>query len=139
MKIKRVAVIIGLILISAAGLSGCGRERKLVEMAERQSSSAEEEQMSFTLPERKVLSSVAGDSDEGESDEDETTSLTALADDLEEAEKIADLYGIELDSYSYGVAVYVTDKDVQELMTLGEENDYPTLAPNYKNKLHTVQ
>lgn len=137
MKIKRVAVIIGLILISAAGLSGCGRERKLVEMAERQSSSAEEEQMSLTLPERKVLSSVAGDSEEGESDE--TTSLTALADDLEEAEKIADLYGIELDSYSYGVAVYVTDKDVQELMTLGEENDYPTLAPNHKDKLHTVQ
>lgn len=137
MKIKRVAVIIGLILISAAGLSGCGRERQLVEMTERQSGNTEQEQMTFTLPERKVLSSVSGDSDEEESEE--TTRLTALADDLEEAEKIADLYGIELDSYSYGVAVYVTDKDVQELLSLGEENDYPTLAPNYKNKLHTVQ
>lgn len=137
MKIKRVAVIIGLILISAAGLSGCGRERELVEMTERQSGSTEQEQMAITLPERKVLSSVVGDSDEEESDG--TTRLTALADDLEEAEKIADLYGIELDSYSYGVAVYVTDKDVQELISLGEENDYPTLAPNHKDKLYTVQ
>ncbi len=58
---------------------------------------------------------------------------------MQEAERIADLYDIELDSFSYGVATYVTDKDVQELMNLGEENDYPTLAPNYKNKLHTAQ
>lgn len=135
MKIKRIAVIIGLILISAAGLSGCGRERELVEIAGLQSSSTEQEQM--TLPERKVLSSLSEDADEGEAGG--TTSLTALADDLEEAEEIADLYGIELDSYSYGVAVYVTDKDVQELISMGEENDYPTLAPNHKNKLHTVQ
>ena len=91
----------------------------------------------MTLPERKVLSSLSEDADEGEAGG--TTSLTALADDLEEAEEIADLYGIELDSYSYGVAVYVTDKDVQELISMGEENDYPTLAPNHKNKLHTVQ
>lgn len=137
MKIKRTTVTIGLILISIIGLSGCGRERELVEMTERESGSTEREQMALTLPERKVLSSVVGDSDEDESEE--TTRLTALADDLEEAEKIADLYGIELDSYSYGVAVYVTDKDVQELISLGEENDYPTLAPNHKEKLHTVQ
>lgn len=137
MKIKRTAVTIGLILISLTGLSGCGRERKLVEMTEKQNGSTEQDQMAFSLPERKVLTSTAGDSDEEESGE--MTELTALADDLEEAEKIADLYGIELDSYSYGVAVYVTDKDVQELISMGEENDYPTLAPNYKNKLHTVQ
>lgn len=137
MKMKRVAVIIGLILISAAGISGCGRERQLVEMSERQSDSTEREKMTLTLPEAEMHSSVIGESDEDESEE--TTKLTALADDLEEAEKIADLYGIELDSYSYGVAVYVTDKDVQELINLGEENDYPTLAPNHKDKLYTVQ
>lgn len=137
MKIKRVAVIISLIVISVAGLSGCGREREIVEMTERQSGSTEREKMTLTIPERELLPSVGGDSDEEESDG--TTKLTALADDLEEAEKIADLYGIELDSYSYGVAVYVTDKDVQELINLGEENDYPTLAPNHKDKLYTVQ
>ena len=136
MKIKRVAVIIGLIVISVAGLSGCGRERELVEMTERQSGSTEREKMELSLPEREVLSSVGGDSDE---ESDGSTKLTALVDDLEEAEEIADLYGIELDSYSYGVAVYVTDRDVQELISLGEENDYPTLAPNHKEKLHTVQ
>lgn len=137
MKMKKVAVTIGLILISAVGISGCGRERQLVEMSERQSDSTEREKMTLTLPESEMHSSVSGDSDEDESDG--TTKLTALADDLEEAEKIADLYGIELDSYSYGVAVYVTDKDVQELINLGEENDYPTLAPNHKDKLYTIQ
>ena len=134
---KKSIIAMGLVLLSVAGLSGCGRERQLVEMTERESGSIEQDQMTFTLPARKVLSSVAGDS--GEDESEETTKLTALADDLEEAEKIADLYGIELDSYSYGVAVYVTDKDIQELISLGEENDYPTLAPNHKEKLHTVQ
>lgn len=67
--------------------------------------------------------------------------MTALADSLEKAQEIADLYGIELDSYSYGVAAYSTDKDISELLRLGEENDYPTLEPNQMNVIHgdTVQ
>ncbi|MDE7132765.1 MAG: hypothetical protein K2O65_13355 [Lachnospiraceae bacterium] len=137
MKIKRVAVTISLVLISIIGLSGCGGEREFVEITELERNNAEQELVALPIPEREVYTSIAGDSDEDESSE--ATKLTALADDLEEAEKIADLYGIELDSYSYGVAVYVTDKDVQELISMGEENDYPTLAPNHKDKLHTVQ
>lgn len=87
------------------------------------------------IPEEEL--SISGDTAENEADEAPT--LTALADTLDEAQEIADLYGIELESYSYGVATYRTDKDISELINLGMENDYPTLAPNTKNYLHTAQ
>lgn len=137
LKIKRVTVAIGLILLTMAGLIGCGRKRELVEITELAANDTERELIALPIPERETNETSAEESTDGESEE--TTRLTALAEDLEEAERIADLYDIELDSFSYGVATYVTDKDVQELMNLGEENDYPTLAPNYKNKLHTAQ
>lgn len=70
-------------------------------------------------------------------EEEISPQLTALADTLEEAQEIADLYGIELDSYSYGVATYSTDKDIAELLLFGEENNYPTLAPNQKSEINT--
>lgn len=136
MKITKAAVTIGFILLTVAGLGGCGRERELVEMTEVRQSAAEQELIALPVPEHEKLSSTE---DSGENESDGKTKLTALAEDLEEAEKIADLYGIELDSYSYGVAVYLTDKDVQELMSMGEENEYPALAPSHKDKLHTVQ
>lgn len=136
MKITRAAVTIGLILLSMAGLGGCGRERELVEMSELGQRGEEQELIALPLPGHEAVNSDEGSED---SESDGKTKLTALAEDLEEAEKIADLYEIELDSYSYGVAVYVTDKDVQELINMGEENDYPTLTPNHKDKLHTVQ
>lgn len=136
MKITKAAATIGIVLLAMTGLVGCGRERELVEMTERGQSGEEQELILLPVPEHEGLTS-SRDSEEDESDE--MTRLSALAEDLEEAEKIADLYGIELESYSYGVAVYVTDKDVQELITMGEENDYPTLAPNHKDKLYTVQ
>lgn len=59
------------------------------------------------------------------------TELTALADSQEEADEIAELYGIELKSYSYGVAVFTTEEDPQKLMQLGEEEGYPELQYNY--------
>ena len=60
----------------------------------------------------------------------EKVSMIALADTKEEAKKIAELYGIELVNYSYGVAEYETTKDPQELIALGEKNNYPTLSTN---------
>jgi len=62
--------------------------------------------------------------------EKKETELIALAEDQTEAEKIAKLYGIELISFSDGIAVYTTDKDPQELMELGDNNGYPTLTVN---------
>ena len=140
MRAKKAVATIGFILFSIAGLCGCGKERNLVELSELESNNTEREIVILPLPEGNVSAMVdAEEINSEESDSEGTTQLTALAEDLEEAEKIADLYGIELDSYSYGVATYITDKDVQELIIMGEENDYPTLAPNYKSKLYTVE
>ena len=60
----------------------------------------------------------------------EKVSMIALADTKEESKKIAELYGIELVNFSYGVAEYETTKDPQELIALGEKNNYPTLSTN---------
>ena len=49
---------------------------------------------------------------------------------LDGVEKIAELYEIELSSFSDGIAVYTTDKDPQELMELGDNNGYPALTVN---------
>ena len=62
-------------------------------------------------------------------------SLLSGADSLEDARRIADLYGITLVDFSGGVAVYETDKDVAELKKLGEEDNYPALEINYSMKL----
>ncbi|MDE6908882.1 MAG: hypothetical protein K2P44_00175 [Lachnospiraceae bacterium] len=68
--------------------------------------------------------------------------LIALAESQEEAEKIAELYGITLSSFANGVAVFTTDKDLQELKELGDINGYPTLSVNnnsYQLKEFTVE
>lgn len=77
-------------------------------------------------PEVEVQQDLAENVEEGE------VILTALADTQEEAEKIADLYGIELKAYSYGVATYVTDKDPEAVIAEGIEKGYPTLAVDQK-------
>lgn len=137
MELKKMIVALGIVLISALGLYGCGRSRELTEIMDI----TQREPMDNVLPSPVPVSegkiNTSGDTAENEADE--VSTLTALADTLEDAQEIADLYGIELESYSYGVATYRTDKDISELMDLGLENDYPTLAPNTKNYLHTEQ
>ena len=56
--------------------------------------------------------------------------LVALADTEEEAKRIANLYDIDLISFSYGVAVYDTDKDLDKLIKWGEKQGYPRLSIN---------
>ena len=56
------------------------------------------------------------------------TRMTALVETQEEADQIAELYQMELLSYSYGIAVYLTDHDPQELIKTGKENGYPEIS-----------
>ena len=49
----------------------------------------------------------------------------------EQAEGAAELYGIELDSYNYEVAVFKCDGDPKELLALGEKNGWPELSLNW--------
>lgn len=70
------------------------------------------------------------ETEQSSQDEKKETELIALAQDQEEAEEIAELYGIELLSFSDGVAVFTTDKELQDLMETGDINGYPTLTVN---------
>lgn len=127
MKMKIIAFALGLLLLSVV-LCGCGKNREITRMA------ANDNLPSFQKLEPTDESTSPVDS--SVRDDSTNTELVALADTLEEAEEIAKLYGIELSTYSYGVATYTTDKNYQELIDLGAENNYPTLSPNYDFELH---
>ena len=125
---KRTVIAVGLVLLSMAGLCGCGRNRELARMI------ADDK-----LPPLQKAELVDEDGlpiVSAENNDSANKEVIALADTREEAEEIAELYGIELNTYSYGVATYTTDKNLQELIDLGVENDYPTLTPNYEVELH---
>lgn len=125
---KLIVLVLGLIVLAAVGICGCGGNRELTRAAADES-----------IPKLQKLESDEDDSpaDSAENDVSAATELIALADTREEAEEIAELYGIELSTYSYGVATYTTDKNAFELIELGEENGYPALSLNHENELHT--
>lgn len=60
--------------------------------------------------------------------------LLALAETREEAQSIAELYGIELVQWGFGVATYRTEEDPQAVIQRGLENGWPELSLNYIEK-----
>ena len=129
MKMKIVVLVLGLILLAAVGLWGCGGKKELTKVA-----------VDDNIPKlQKLVDKNDFSVESSENRGSTTTELTALADNQEEAEEIAELYGIELSSYSYGVATYTTDKNPQELIELGIENEYPALIQNYEQELYMEQ
>jgi len=73
---------------------------------------------------------LSGEDKQSEPTPNGESEVIALADSEEEAQRIAGLYQIELKSFSLGVAVYTTDKNVAELIQMGKDNNYPEIAPN---------
>lgn len=69
-------------------------------------------------------------------DENGQIELIGLTDTQEEAEKLADDYGIEFKSYGYGVAVFTTDKTFQEITEIGRAKGLKTLSRNVENKAY---
>lgn len=57
-----------------------------------------------------------------------TGRLVGLAESQEEAESIAELYGIQLESYEYGVATFTTGEELQVVIERGKTNGYPELS-----------
>lgn len=57
--------------------------------------------------------------------------LMSLTETEEEAKAIAQQYGIELVSFSDGVATYKTDEDPNEVIARGQKNGYPQIYLNY--------
>lgn len=56
--------------------------------------------------------------------------LLCIAESEQEAENIAELYGIELVRFSHGIAVFHTDEDLEAVAARGAENGWPELSPN---------
>ena len=62
--------------------------------------------------------------------------LIAAVETLEEAQSIADLYGIELVDWSFSVASYYTDEDPEEVIGRGRENGWPELSLNRVSQMY---
>ncbi len=62
--------------------------------------------------------------------------LICLADEKEQAEDIADKYGIELVRFENGVASFHTDEDPQKVIDRGKEKGWPELSINGHNQLY---
>lgn len=57
--------------------------------------------------------------------------LLAIVETKEQAEEIADLYGITLKSWNTTkVAVFVTSRDIYDVIAEGKEKGWPELSPN---------
>lgn len=60
--------------------------------------------------------------------------LMCLAEDRDEAEKTAEQYGIELVDFSYGVATFHTDEDLNTVIRKGKKNGWKELSINHYSK-----
>lgn len=66
----------------------------------------------------------------------EGAELLCIAQSEEEAKKIADMYGIELVEFSYGVATFHTEEDPNAVIRRGLDNGYPELSINGYSELY---
>lgn len=60
--------------------------------------------------------------------------LTCIAETQEEAETIAEQYGISLVSYNCGVATFYTEEDPTDVINRGMEQGWPELSLNMINR-----
>lgn len=65
-----------------------------------------------------------------------TTNLLYMCDTFQEAENIANLYGINLERFNDGIAVYSTNRKMEEVIEEGKRLNYP---PLYKDEIRTSQ
>lgn len=59
-----------------------------------------------------------------------TGQLLCRAESLEEAESLAELYGITLVSFNDGLAVFYTEEDPRDVIQRGRDNGWPELSRN---------
>ena len=62
----------------------------------------------------------------------EPDQLVGLFEDEGQAKECAELYGIELMSFNYGVAVFKVEGDPKKLIEKGKDNGWPELSLNHK-------
>ena len=66
----------------------------------------------------------------------EKTPLIAEAETLEEAEALAELYGITLVEFNLGLASFTTEEDPKDVIRRGQENNWPELTLNRLSQLY---
>lgn len=91
-------------------------------------SSTQELRLSDSPPEE--AASQAPTDDTGPFAVSPTGQLMCMVDTLEEAQKIAELYGITLVEHDYGIAVFYTEENPREVIIRGRENGWPELSLN---------
>ena len=62
--------------------------------------------------------------------------LKGKAEDWDNAEEIAELYGITLVNYGNGLALFYTEENPKAVIARGEENGWPPLSLNRTTKLN---
>lgn len=73
---------------------------------------------------------------EGQPIQGEIIELVGLVDTKEEAETLAEAYGITLVSYSESVAVFQTDKSYEEIVEIGKNKGLSELSRNDEMQLY---
>ncbi len=122
------------LLMSVA--TGCGAAQEAPTPADVSETAASTETSEASAP----AAAEVGGSDMGSGDFSEPVEtvtpeyaegeeLLCLCDNEEEAQKIADLYGIELVQFQFGVATFHAE-DPQSVIDLGKEKGYPELEIN---------
>ena len=114
---------------SLFGLIGCGSNQAAAEISLQDPSEAGTEHI--------VESPAEGEVPPPEPLENEVMpgeELLCLCETEKEAQDIADMYGIELVKFSYGVATFHAD-DPEQVIALGQEKGYPALELN--GMMHT--
>ena len=104
-----------LLLLAAAVLVGCRKSPA----PEAQTVPAGTTSQETSAPPQTVLETVSAGGQ-----------LIASAKTREEAQAIADQYGITLVDWGYGVAKFYTDEDPREVIRRGQEKGWPELYPN---------
>ncbi len=97
-----------ILLVSAALLPGCAKR---------------------AAPQPSAVPSIV--TEQPEKDYAEGKELLTLVKTEEEAEQLAELYGIELVEYGNGLAVFHTEENPYDVIWRGEENGWPELEINY--------
>lgn len=114
-----------LILLAAALVSGC-RKNVASETIPPKTVPAETASLE-TIPAPEFTETAPGEiSQNGQ--------LIASAETLEEAQKLAELYGIELVDYGYHIALFRTEEDPKAVIQRGRENGWPELSLNHTAK-----
>ena len=119
-----------LLIVLLLCLAGCGGRSSGTLSDAVQKETAAPQQTDVSSPEE-PWNGVSGT---GIGDYAKGKELFTLTETEEEARRIAELYGIELVSFEYGVAAFHTEEDPAEVVERGRENGWPPIEIN-----HTMQ